>query len=173
MCAPGFRSDPSKTGVAEVVAVQITSASATASEAFSASVMVAGAQGLATVSSAKARDRSASRLKIETDSIARTVQTASSCVRACTPDPSIATRLATDLARRSVAAPEPAPVRMAVRVPPSMSAIGIPVSGSSTSTSAWMVGSFWRTFFGNTETTLSANSPVSDSSAGINRETPS
>ena len=42
------------------------------------------------------------------------------------------------LARKSIAAPLPAPVRMAVSELPSSMAMTRPVSGSSTSTAAWM-----------------------------------
>jgi hypothetical protein len=62
----------------------------------------------------------------------RTAQTASNCVRAWGPEPKMAATAASGRARRSVAAPEAAPVRMAVSEVPSITASGAPFVASRT-----------------------------------------
>jgi hypothetical protein len=77
MCVPGFTSESRKTGVVEVVAVQTTSASETASFAVDATSMRGGIGGPA--SAISSRNFSAARLRVSntrTRSIGRTVETA-------------------------------------------------------------------------------------------------
>jgi len=68
--------------------------------------------------------------------IGRTAHTAATCVRACAPAPITARMDAPGTASNSVARPEAAPVRSAVRMRPSISASGSPVWASVTRTAA-------------------------------------
>lgn len=70
----------------------------------------------------------------------RTAQTASNWVRAWGPAPKTATTAAPGRARRSVATPDAAPVRMAVSDAPSITARGLPVAASRTTMTAWIRG---------------------------------
>jgi hypothetical protein len=130
MCTPGDSHSPSSTGVCEVVAVTNTSAPRTASSAEAAARMPC--------SSANARARRG--LHTLTSRNSRTSRSASRWLRACTPEPMIASTEALDLARRSVATAETAAVRTSVMSRPSMVTRGSPVSGLKSSMVAWWVG---------------------------------
>jgi hypothetical protein len=77
---------------------------------------------------------------------------ARACERACTPEPITVTLSASVRARRRVANADPAAVRVAVMYSPSMTASGVPVSGSKQQISAWCVGR--SRFSGNRLTSL-------------------
>ena len=137
-CAPGARSPSANTGRVDVVAVQTTSASRTAAAALSATST--GTPSSAESSSRKRWAASARVSKTRTSSTGRTAQTAASWVRPWPPVPSTATRDASERERSSVAAPEAAPVRRAVKYVPSRIAVGRPVSASTSVIMAWIVG---------------------------------
>ena len=102
-----------------------------------------------------------------------TQHTASSCVLAWVPLPRIATWEESSLARRSVAAPLPAPVRLAVRTSPSIKAESAPVVASKTVTTAWIRGRLRFGLFPKTETILTASFFCSGRAAGIAKKTAS
>jgi len=92
------------------------------------------------ISCAKASARSMASSYTQAASISLTLQAASSCVRPCA-QAEYRHYPAVGRAIKSMAAPLPAPVRMAVNVLPSSNATARPVSASSTSTAAWMKAS--------------------------------
>ncbi len=93
-------------------------------------------------------------------------------MRACTPAPKTATVAASSRARRSAANPPTAPVRSAVSQVPSISASVRPVTGSTTSTTAWMTGSPRSAFSGLTDTTFAPIDSEPARWAGMKRLTP-
>ncbi len=85
----------------------------------------------------------------------RTAHTPSSCRRPWAPPPITATTAESARARASVATPDAAPVRTAVRTSPSITASALPVVASKTTTRAWVVGSPRLGLSGTTVITLS------------------
>jgi len=75
----------------------------------------------------------------------------------------MAATAASDRASTSVAAPEAAPVRMAVRLPPSMSATGAPLVASTAMTTEWMSGRPRPVLLLKTETSFNPSAPPSAS----------
>lgn len=112
---PGRTSLPSNTGVRVVVAAQTTSATANASRERCGDDDLVRYRGHARTSRSRNASAPIKAMDVKRARSGRTVQTASSCRRAWTPLPKMATTLASGRASTSVAAPEAAPVRMAVR----------------------------------------------------------
>ncbi|MBA7633833.1 hypothetical protein ES703_41404 [subsurface metagenome] len=139
MCVPGLRSFPLNRGVEEVVAVMIISASWMACLGFEPRLTV-GAFFQVVISSASFCAADSERSKRLTSVMEATAITPCNCARPCTPAPKRAIFVALRRANSSAARPPVAPVRIAVRASPSISALGIPVCGSRTITEAVVVG---------------------------------
>ena len=93
-------------------------------------VAEASSPNLAVTHLAKASAFSIVRPETKTRESERTREIISTCARACTPVPKMPRVRASGRARWRVATAEPAAVRAAVRAEPSMTASGIPVTGS-------------------------------------------
>ena len=171
---PAGTSPSSKTGTREVVARQAMSAFRKASAGAATAWALTGASGFAASSSAIALAEAMRRLQIRIASIGRTARIARTWVRAWTPLPNTASSRLSGRARRSVATPQTAPVRIAVRLAPSSRARGVPVAGSVAKTAPWMAGSPRFELPGKTDTTFvvsSGRSPDSQA-AGITSVAP-
>ena len=82
------------------------------------------------ISSASARTRSGSRPAIRNRGLRNAALIASTWARACTPVPTTATTWLSGLASARLADADPAAVRIAVINVPSITATGVPLSGS-------------------------------------------
>ena len=107
------------------------------STAARASALASTVMPASAASATKASSRSRCGLQARTRPIDRTARMASRWDRACVPEPMMARSVASARASRRVASPLTAAVRMAVMAMASISATGLPCSGSNRSTKPW------------------------------------
>jgi hypothetical protein len=129
--------------------VQITPAPATASSTLE--------HARAPICSHNAAARSGARPQTTISAAGRIVRIASTCRRACTPVPRIATLVASGRARTRVATADTAAVRMAVTAVASTSASRQPLSPSCSRTAPWWVCSPRARLSGTSKISFSAN----------------
>lgn len=135
---PGASHSPCTTGVVLSVQAAIREAPLTASSALPTAS--AEKPSSASVSAARARFRGVG-LHSRTDFRSRTRAIARTWARAWVPEPSTARSVLSGVASASTATALAAAVRRVVTAAPSMTATRRPVTGSSTETTAWIVGS--------------------------------
>ena len=107
-----------------------------------------------------------------TSRMGRTAITPSICVSACAPVPKSASTSASFADSKSVASPEAAPVRRAVRYSASSNARGVPFVPSITITLPWMMGRFLSALLLKTETIFNPKSPNAAEYEGMNNARP-